>query len=70
MSESGAEPEEDAARRVATEARERVHFEEEALGFADLHAWIGTQNYEMRADPDGEWLDERILEILRNTSAS
>ena len=36
MSESGAaEPEEDAARRVATEARERVHFEEEALGFAD-----------------------------------
>jgi len=36
VSESGAaEPEEDAARRVATEARERVHFEEEALGFAD-----------------------------------
>jgi hypothetical protein len=41
-----------------------------ALGFADLHAWIGTENYEMRADPQGEWLDERILEILRNTSAS
>ena len=41
-----------------------------ALGFADLHAWIGTQNYEMRADPDGAWLDERILEILGNTSAS
>ena len=36
MSESGAaEPEEDAGRRVANEARERVHFEEEALGLAD-----------------------------------
>ena len=23
----------------------------------------------MRADPDGEWLDERILEILRDTGA-
>ena len=36
MSESGAaEPEEDAGRRLANEARERVHFEEEALGLAD-----------------------------------
>ena len=36
MSESGAaEPEADAARRVATEARGRVHFEEEALELAD-----------------------------------
>jgi RNA polymerase sigma-70 factor (ECF subfamily) len=38
VSESGAaEPEEDAdaGRRIANEARERVHFEEEALGLAD-----------------------------------
>ncbi|HEX4929751.1 MAG TPA: sigma-70 family RNA polymerase sigma factor [Gaiellaceae bacterium] len=36
MSESGeAEPEEDAGRRIASEARERVRFEEEALELAD-----------------------------------
>ena len=36
MSEAGgAEPEEEAARRSAREARERVHFEEEALEYAD-----------------------------------
>jgi uncharacterized Ntn-hydrolase superfamily protein len=47
------------------EVDEKVH----ALGFPDLNAWVGTENYEMRADPAGEWLDERILEILRNTTA-
>ena len=36
MSESGAaEPDAEAGRRIATEARERVHFEEEALELAD-----------------------------------
>jgi RNA polymerase sigma-70 factor (ECF subfamily) len=36
VSESGgAEPEEDAGRRIASEARERVRFEEEALELAD-----------------------------------
>ena len=36
MSESGAaEPEAEAGRRIASEARERVHFEEEALELAD-----------------------------------
>jgi RNA polymerase sigma-70 factor (ECF subfamily) len=36
VSESGAaDPEEDAGRRIANEARERVRFEEEALGLAD-----------------------------------
>ena len=36
MSESGAaEPEEEAGRRIASEARERVRFEEEALELAD-----------------------------------
>jgi uncharacterized Ntn-hydrolase superfamily protein len=55
---------------LTEEQKREVDEKVKALGFADLHAWIGTENYEMRADPDGEWLDERILEILRNTSAS
>src|SRR3954452_14724974 len=52
------------------EQKEEVDLKVKALGFPDLHAWIGTENYEMRADPEGEWLDEKILEILRNTSAT
>jgi uncharacterized Ntn-hydrolase superfamily protein len=34
-------------------------------GFDDLQTWAGTENYEMRVDPGGEWIDERILDILR-----
>src|SRR5690349_22939123 len=34
-------------------------------GFDDLQSWAGTENYEMRVDPGGEWIDERILDILR-----
>jgi uncharacterized Ntn-hydrolase superfamily protein len=36
-------------------------------GFADLNSWVGTENYEMRVDPNGEWIDEKVLEILRTT---
>jgi uncharacterized Ntn-hydrolase superfamily protein len=34
-------------------------------GYDDLQTWAGTENYEMRVDPGGAWIDERILEILR-----
>ena len=37
----------------------------QALGFPDLQAWVGTENYEMRVAPDGSWIDERVLAILR-----
>jgi uncharacterized Ntn-hydrolase superfamily protein len=37
-------------------------------GFPDLGAWVGTENYEMRVDPDGAWIDEKILEVLRSES--
>ncbi len=33
------------------------------LGHADFHAWVGTENYEMRVGDD--WVDRRILAILR-----
>ena len=34
-------------------------------GFPDLGSWVGTENYEMRVDPHGAWIDEKVLEILR-----
>ncbi len=36
-------------------------------GFPDLSSWVGTENYEMRVDPQGAWIDEKVLEILRAT---
>ena len=35
-------------------------------GFPDLNSWVGTENYEMRVDPQGSWIDEKVLEILRS----
>ncbi len=55
---------------LTAEQRAEVDAKVQALGFPDLNAWLGTENYEMRADPDGEWLDERVLEILRDTGSS
>jgi uncharacterized Ntn-hydrolase superfamily protein len=36
-----------------------------AAGHADLQAWAGTENYEMRVAEDGSWIDRKVLEILR-----
>jgi uncharacterized Ntn-hydrolase superfamily protein len=36
-----------------------------AHGARDFHAWVGTENYEMRVAPDLSWIDRRILEIVR-----
>lgn len=40
-----------------------------AGGHRDFHAWVGTENYEMRVAPDLSWIDERILAIVRGTPA-
>ncbi len=34
-------------------------------GARDFHAWVGTENYEMRVAADGSWIDEKILARLR-----
>jgi uncharacterized Ntn-hydrolase superfamily protein len=39
------------------------------LGFADLHSWAATENYEMRVDRDGAWIDEKVLAALRRADA-
>ena len=41
-----------------------------AGGHRDFHAWVGTENYEMRVAPDLAWIDERILAIVRGSSSS
>ena len=40
-----------------------------AGGHRDFHAWVGTENYEMRVAPDLAWIDQRILDIVRGTAA-
>ena len=40
-----------------------------AGGHRDFHAWVGTENYEMRVSPDLAWIDQRILDIVRGTPA-
>jgi uncharacterized Ntn-hydrolase superfamily protein len=55
---------------LTDEQKSEVDEKVRALGFPDLNAWVGTENYEMRADPQGEWLDEKVLEILRGTDSS
>lgn len=39
-----------------------------ALGFESLDAWAGTENYEMRVGPGGSWIDQQILERLRDAA--
>jgi uncharacterized Ntn-hydrolase superfamily protein len=34
-------------------------------GYQDFHAWVGTENYEMRVAPDLEWIDKQVLDIVR-----
>ncbi len=40
-----------------------------AAGAADFAAWVGTTNHEMRVAPDGSWIDEKVLEIIRRTES-
>ncbi|GAA2148261.1 DUF1028 domain-containing protein [Nocardioides koreensis] len=41
----------------------------QAGGHRDFHAWVGTENYEMRVAPDLAWIDRRILDLVRGTPA-
>jgi uncharacterized Ntn-hydrolase superfamily protein len=47
-----------------TEITHRLH----ELGYDDLNTWAGTENYEMRIDPGGAWIDEQILDRLRDAT--
>ena len=50
---------------VSDELRDELESFAQAQGHADFHEWVGTENYEMRVDPALEWIDQRILDIVR-----
>lgn len=54
--------------RVPVTAELEAELEEraQALGHADFHTWVGTENYEMRVAADGSWVDQRVLQIIRD----
>lgn len=41
-----------------------------ARGHADVRAWVGSENYEMRVADDLTWIDQRILAIVRDGSGA
>src|SRR3954454_17958270 len=45
---------------LAAEIEHLVH----ERGFPDLNSWVGKENYEIRVQTDGAWIDEKVLEIL------
>jgi len=53
---------------IDAELRKELDDFAEAGGHRDFHAWVGTENYEMRVDPGLDWIDQRILAIVRQES--
>jgi uncharacterized Ntn-hydrolase superfamily protein len=59
----------DAEKVVVTgELRKEIGLRLHELGYDDLSSWAGTENYEMRIDPGGSWIDQQILERLREAT--
>ena len=53
---------------VSPEIEQELEAFAQAGGHRDFHAWVGTENYEMRVDPGLDWIDQRILDIVRQES--
>jgi uncharacterized Ntn-hydrolase superfamily protein len=49
--------------------REEIEAFARSAGHPDFHAWVGTENYEMRVDPGLAWIDQRVLDIVRGSGA-
>jgi uncharacterized Ntn-hydrolase superfamily protein len=56
---------------VTPELAEELESRSRQLGHDAFHAWVGSENYEMRVDQGREpgWVDRRVLEILRSASS-
>ena len=54
---------------VTPEIEQELEAFAQAAGRRDFHAWVGTENYEMRVAPDLSWIDRRILDIVRGSTA-
>jgi uncharacterized Ntn-hydrolase superfamily protein len=53
---------------ITDELRDEIDKRVHELGFDDLNGWAGTENYEMRVDAGGAWIDQQILERLREAT--
>jgi len=54
---------------VTDELRAELEAFAQAQGHPDFNEWVGTENYEMRVDPGLEWIDQKVLDIVRGTPA-
>jgi len=54
---------------VTDELRAELEAFAQAQGHPDFNEWVGTENYEMRVDPGLEWIDQKVLNIVRGTPA-
>ena len=54
---------------MTPELREELEAVARDGGHRDLHAWVGTENYEMRVADDLSWIDRRVLAIARGETA-
>jgi uncharacterized Ntn-hydrolase superfamily protein len=55
--------------RITPELAEELDEVARRLGHENLQDWVGSANVEMRVDPEGGWIDEKVLEMLRSLDA-
>jgi uncharacterized Ntn-hydrolase superfamily protein len=53
---------------ITDELGEEIERHLHTIGFGSLDGWAGTENYEMRVGADGSWIDQQILERLRDAA--
>src|SRR3954451_4228219 len=53
---------------ITDELRAEIDKRAHALGFDGLNDWADTENYEMRVDAGGAWIDQQILDRLREAT--
>lgn len=58
-----------AEEKVVVDDELRAELEEfaRAQGQPDFATWVGSENYEMRVDDELAWIDQRVLDIVRQT---
>ena len=53
---------------VTDDLRDELESFARAQGHPTFNEWVGTENYEMRVDPDLAWIDQRILDVVRGSA--
>ena len=50
---------------VTAGLREELEAFARSAGHPDFATWVGTENYEMRVADDLDWIDQRVLDVVR-----